>query len=209
LPAERLDILKRTMQYHGRTAQPVDYFEHDLPRIWLVSDAKHEPRRDVIGLFNWDDAEQTFDCPLGYLGLNPKIEYVAFDFWGNRLLNPSKERLRATLPGQSCLVLALRAKADHPQIISTSRHVTQGMIDVLEEKWDPSTRTLAGRSKVIGGTPYELRIAGTASASPTIELGSDSKQAGDTAKLTVEGQLLRVRITSSADREVSWAVRFE
>jgi len=32
-------------------------------------------------------------------------------------------------------VLSIRAKAAHPQVIGTSRHITQGLIDLLEEKW--------------------------------------------------------------------------
>ena len=57
------------------------------------------------------------------------------------------------------MILAMRPEADHPQVVSTSRHVTQGMVDLLEEKWDPATKTLSGRSKLVAGDPYEIRIA--------------------------------------------------
>ena len=72
---------------------------------------------------------------------------MAFDFWGNQLLPPIEGRLKVTLPPTSCMILAVRPEADHPQVISTSRHVTQGMVDLLEEKWDAATKTLSGRSK--------------------------------------------------------------
>ena len=47
LPAERLDIIKRTIPPHGATARPVDYFDDIMPRIWLVSDTRRAraPRR--------------------------------------------------------------------------------------------------------------------------------------------------------------------
>ena len=32
-------------------------------------------------------------------------------------------------------------------------------MDVLEERWDPQTRTLSGKSRVVAGDRYELRIA--------------------------------------------------
>ncbi len=48
-------------------------------------------------------------------------------------------------------------------LISTSRHVTQGMVDVTDEKWETAAAglagTLSGRSKVVGGDSYEIRIA--------------------------------------------------
>ena len=64
LPPERLAILQRTMPGHGLLPRPVDLFEHDPPRIWLLTDDRGDVRRDVIGLFNWDDEEATFDETL-------------------------------------------------------------------------------------------------------------------------------------------------
>jgi hypothetical protein len=44
LPPDRMDILKRTMPSHGLPSRPVDLFENELPRIWLLTDDRHEPR---------------------------------------------------------------------------------------------------------------------------------------------------------------------
>src|SRR5678816_4127813 len=97
LSAERLNILKRTMPSHQAVARPVDLFDTDLPRIWTVN----APSRDVVGLFNWDSEEKRFDVPLERLGLDPKTEYVGFDFWGNKLIPSIKNRLDLSLPGES------------------------------------------------------------------------------------------------------------
>ncbi len=124
-----------------------------------MTDNRGGLRRDVIGLFNWDDKPWQVDYPLDRIGLPEAKRYVAFDFWGNRLLPPIEGRLKVTLPPTSCMILAVRPEADHPQVISTSRHVTQGMVDLLEEKWDAATKTLSGRSRVVAGDPYEIRVA--------------------------------------------------
>jgi len=208
LPPERLDILKRTMPYHHRIARPVDYFEENLPRIWVISDTNATPRRDVVGLFNWNKDEFRFDYPVERMGLEPQTEYAAFDFWGNKSLPTIRNRLQATVPGQSCLVLALRAQQPHPQLVSTSRHVTQGMIDVTSERWDNSTKSLTGWSKVVGGDPYELRIVGNLKAKG-IEISDQEKSAGVTAAIEEDRKIVRAKITSPANREVSWTVRFE
>ena len=88
-----------------------------------------------MALFNWDGNKAwDADYPLDRIGLPEAKSYVAYDFWGDRLLPPLTGKLKATLPKSSCLILAIRPEADYPQLISTSRHVTQGMIDVTDEK---------------------------------------------------------------------------
>jgi hypothetical protein len=144
LPPERLDILKRTIPGHGLLPRPVDLFENDPPRIWLLTDSRKTPRRDVIGVFIWESKEQQFDYPLDKLGLDANTEYVAFDYWANTLLPTMSGHLRVTVPAESCRVIAVRPRAEHPQLLSTSRHITQGIVDVLEEKWDARKKMLNG-----------------------------------------------------------------
>ncbi len=208
LPAERLDILKRTLPGHGLLPRPVDLFERELPAWWLLTDTCRSPRRDVVGVFNWESKEQRFDMALNRLGLNDATEYVAFDFWENELLPPVKKRLQVVLPGESCRVLAVRPRKGYPQVISTSRHITQGITDLLEEKWDPETRELRGRSKIVGGDPYELRIV-TTLAAERIEVSLQDQSSGVRAAMKQSENLLRASLESSVSREVLWSVRFK
>jgi Melibiase len=160
LPADRLEVLKRTLLHHSATARPVDYFADPLPNTWLVTATNDTVRRDVIGVFNWEDSESEVDDTCAWLGLAPANEYFAFDFWGNRPLPPFHNTFRCAVPAHSCRVLAVRAAEGHPILVSTSRHVTQGIVDVTGEKWDARHRTLSGTSAVVGNDPYELRLAG-------------------------------------------------
>jgi hypothetical protein len=43
-------------------------------------------------------------------------------------------------------------------VLSTSQHVTQGIVDVVSENWNQETKELTGVSNVIYGDEYELRI---------------------------------------------------
>ena len=205
LTPQRLDLLKRTMPSHGLPARPVDLFEHDLPSVWLLTDDRHPVRRDVIGLFNWESHEQQFTDSLEKLGLDSKTDYVAFDYWKNALVPTIKSKLQVTVPGQSCCVLAVRPVANHPQLISTSRHITQGIVDVIDEKWDGASKTLSGRSKIVGGDPYELRIV-LPDANWTA--GATEVSGGATAGLMQADNLVRATIQSANGGEVSWRVRF-
>jgi hypothetical protein len=214
LPAQRLDILKRTIPAHGLLPRPVDLFENDPARIWLLSDARRRPRRDIVALYNWDqNRPATIACDLTRIGLPANQEFVGFDFWAGKFVAPFRGSLSVELPAASCRILAVRPTAAHPQLLSTSRHVTQGMVDVIEETWDSSARTLRGVSRVVAGDPYELRIV--------VPLGSGSWLArrfsvapGDAAAgvrsgFKQEGPKLRALINSPASRDVRWELRFE
>lgn len=209
LPPERLDILKRTMPSHGLRPRPADLFEHDPPRLWLLTDDRRAPRRDVIGIFNWDDGDKSFECPLERLGLDARTEYEAYDYWLDALLDPLRGRLQLETPAESCRIIAVRPRANHPQVISTSRHVTQGIVDLQEERWQPGSRMLTGRSRVASGDPYELRIVG-GNGLESVAVSRSDERAGVAARLkSTDGRLCRVTFESPVSREVSWSIKFK
>ena len=207
LPAERLDLLKRTMPSHGLLPRPADLFEHELPSLWVLSDSRRTPRRDVIGIFNWESAEKKFDYPLERLGLEPEVDHVAFDYWQNIMIPSIKGRLQITVPAESCRVLAVRPHSEHPQLLSTSRHITQGIVDVLEETWDEKTRMLSGRSRVVADDPCELRIAAP-SAVESVTVSAPDESAGVQTSVKDSPGLVRATLKSPISREVSWTVKF-
>jgi hypothetical protein len=207
LPAERLDLLKRCLPGHQATARPVDLFESDPASIWLLTDTSTNLSRHVIGLFNWNEkAPQEIRYDMGKLGLDPKTRYVAFDYWANAFVEPIQRELRQTLEPGTCRVLAVRPAADHPQLLSTSRHITQGIVDVVEENWDADTRTLSGRSRLVGGDPYELRIA--LPASGTWKVAGLSADGADAELGKATKTSARVRLATPTSRDVTWRVKF-
>lgn len=212
LPPERLDLLKRTMPGHGLLPRPVDLFENEPPRIWLLTDDRRDPRRDVIGVFNWESTGQTFDCPLDRLGLNANTEYVAFDYWQNALVPMIKGRLQLSVPAESCRILAVRPRTPRPQLLSTSRHITQGIVDVLEERWDDATRTLRGRSQLVGHDASELRVVlpdDTGSwKAEAVDLAAEDQAGGVRVSQVTQPGLVRVKLESPTSRTVNWALRF-
>ena len=207
-PAERLDILRRCMPSHGLPSRPVDVFESQPARIWHLTHTQGGVRRDVVALYNWGKEAAVVSCPATRVGLPAAAEYVGFDFWNNKFVPPFKETVRADLTGGSCRVLAIRPVTNHPQLISTSRHLTQGIVDVTGETWDAAGATLSGTSQVVAGDPYELRIVvplGDASwraAAATVSTGAK-------AEFKQDGPRLRVTITSADSRAVAWQVKFD
>ncbi|WP_316792661.1 hypothetical protein [Pedobacter frigoris] len=210
LALDRLEIMKRCMASHSGIARPVDAFDKALPSIWLAADKKSGTNRNVLGLFNWETSAQKIRTSLSYAGLNDKISYYAFDFWGNKPLPIINGFIEKELPSESCQVIALRAKVNHPVVVSTSQHITQGMTDLLKEEW--KNGTLSGSSKVIGGDAYELRIAGMNDGAQW--KSSKAEVVGNPAGVTMEvlpqteKGWLRVLIKAKESQVVHWRIAF-
>lgn len=214
LPPERLDILRRCIPSHDAESRPVDVFEQQPARIWHVSDKRGATRRDIVALFNWNEQPATIECAADRIGLPAADEYVAFDFWANQFLPPFREKLRADLPpGGSCRILAVRPKCDHPQLLSTSRHITQGIVDVTGESWDAASATLSATSKIVADDPYELRIVLPTGEHAwhvkSMSLSTEGNGVEIKAEMKQEGPWLRATIHCPASLEVNWKMQFE
>lgn len=212
LPKERLDILKRCMPSHHCQARPVDYFDSVMPSIWLLTDSTQSVRRDVLGLYNWDSTPATIGYNAAKAGLDGAKTYHAFDFWSNSTLPDFKGEFKFDLLPEACRVVAVRAAEDHPVLLSTSRHVTQGIVDVTNEVWDDPSATLTAQSAIVANDPYELRIAGLADGKSwkplTVQLSTADQAAGVIAAMKTDGTLLRITINSPVCRTVKWSVKF-
>ena len=212
-PPARLDIIKRCIPAHGLAARPVDVFESDVAKVWLLTDTRQVARRDVVALYNWSDRMDDISIKAARIGLPPASGYVAFDFWANKFISPFNDTITAALPGNSCRILAVRPVSEVPQLLSTSRHVTQGIMDVTGEKWDGVKSVLSGTSKVVGNDLYELRMilpVGVKSWRATaVNVSAEDKAAGVKATFLQDGPKLRAVLTCPTSREVKWAVTFE
>ncbi len=211
-PADRLDIIKRCIPAHGLPARPVDVFESPVARIWLLTDTRQAVRRDVVAFYNWENDPIEISATPERIGLPPAQDYVAFDFWANTFVAPFHGPLTASLPGNSSRILAVRPVSAFPQLLSTSRHVTQGIVDVIGEKWDNAKSELSATSKVVADDPYELRIvvpaAGKSCRATGIRVAAADQAAGVKVEIKQDGTQLRATITSPVSRDVKWTVAF-
>jgi len=204
LPPERLELLKRSLPTHNLHARPVDLFETPRPRIWFVRDR----RLAIIGLFNWQEKRRLdLKYDLERIGLQAGRSYVAFEYWSDRLVRNLRKVLTWSLEPRGCAVFAVKPEEDHPQLLSTSRHITQGLVDVLDESWDAATATLSGKSKVVRGDRYELRVV--LPESPALDVAG--AEAGG-CRLSVERSeagLLRLSFVPERSGVISWRIRFK
>jgi hypothetical protein len=204
LKPERLDLIKRTLPPHSYPARPIDVLENKNPAIWLVGN----DRMQVLGLFNWKEKEETtITYSIERLGLDPKKKYIAFDFWTNQYLGTLQKEIAEKLPPAGCRVLALREAKPYPQLLSTSRHITQGLIEVKAEAWNPQTKTLSGTSDVVAADPYEMRIVAPKGFNAAAIQVSD--KSATVSKITQQPNgLIRVTVIPSVTGAIKWSITF-
>jgi hypothetical protein len=216
LPKDRLEVVKRSMPNHGLCGRPIDLFQNTPPQIWHLTDERSGNRRDIIGIFNWDDKnplESRVELETLNLPYDRKTVYIGFDYWNNKFVPPFTITLESELPPASCRVISMRPLVNHPQLIGTSRHITQGIIDVTREQWNADTNTLSGAGLVVSDDPYELRIAAPTETGfwpvDSATVSDADQKAGVTIEIKQSGPEVRITINSPESREVSWQVTFK
>jgi hypothetical protein len=192
------------MPSHQLTSvRPVDYFQNDPARIWHLTYQVGDTTHHTVGLFNWSDAEMKIEVAAASLGLDSAKPHHLFDFW-SKAHDTFTGTLSKTVPARSCVVLAINPEMSQPAVLSTSRHITQGAVDLVKATWE--SNALTGVSKVVGEDPYEIRIAPNGRELSAVVLGEDDKAAGVTATLVRKDELVLVTIRSPKNRTVNWRV---
>jgi hypothetical protein len=215
LSDERVELLRRV--YPATDIRPLDLFPNERnKRIWDLKVAHLGRNYDVVGVFNFDSAKtEPLRLNWSELGIpNDKPVHV-FDFWNQEYLGAWEQGMAVEVAPTSCRVLTLLPDNGKIQLISTSRHITQGWVDLV--KFNSETRNsksenevaFSGASKVVKNDPYELRFAfprGT-----NFVVNSAVARAG-LSKLPVKifnhQGWAAVRFTSPRTQEINWEVEF-
>jgi hypothetical protein len=159
LPENRVEILKRV--FPAVDARPLDLFPSPKSkRVWDLK-IRHLGRAyDVVGLFNLDpSATETILLRWADLGLPDQPPVHVFDFWNAEYLGAWETGMAVDVPPAACRVLTLLPSSDEIQLLSTSRHITQGWVDLAAFRSEDGGRHFKGRSHLIKDDPYELRFA--------------------------------------------------
>jgi hypothetical protein len=86
-------------------------------------------------------------------------DQMVWEFWTRRLVAVRGGGFAGEALGtRGTRTYAIRPRLDRPQVLSTSRHISQGGADLMSVNWDPATRTLSGGSCVVMGDACELAI---------------------------------------------------
>jgi len=173
---------------------------------WLQEIDRPFDHWSVLARFNWKGkAAPQQEVKFADLGLDPEREYVVFEFWTQTYLGKSKGSF--TAPPQKAddglQVFALREARKHPWVLSTTRHISQGGVSLLIEKWDAGSKTLTGKSEVVADDPYVL----TVHLPDGFRLKS-AEVSGEKAEMANQKATATVRVVPSGTKTVEWKMTF-
>jgi len=83
-------------------------------------------------------------------------DYLLWDFWQQKLVKSQREKLALPLRAKSCYLFSLRPKLGRPQLLGTSGHFSQGVVETSNIVWDADKGELRGNVQGNGGDPSTL-----------------------------------------------------
>jgi len=194
-----------------RSARPADLLmgkTHPEVYVFGVTDQWHQ-----VLLLNHDTKnEKTVAVPLsgemaetGSLGLSADKEYHIFDFWDQTYLGKlnGNATLSAKLKPLESRVCSVRQVLDRPQVLSTNRHIMQGMMELHDVQWDEAAKTLSGKADVIGDDDFKIAIALNGYTAKS----SSAKNAEGALSEAADG-IVELTLKTSENQSVEWNVSF-
>jgi len=183
---------------------------------WLQEIDRPFDHWSVLARFQWGEKEKDKyayhfkgvpqqEVKFADLGLHDNREYLVFEFWSQKFLGKFKGFFKApTMDKNTGMhVFAIREAREHPWVLSTTRHISQGGVSLSDVKWDEGHKTLSGKSAVVVGDPYVLSVhvpAGYRLTSAEVE--------GEKVETKKLPHTAAVRITPSATKTVDWKLVF-
>ena len=148
------------------------------------------------------------DTAEGALGLNPDKKYYVYDFWNDTFVGKisGNSELSQQLRSGEARMMSVHEVTEHPQFISTNRHIMQGYIDLIQIEWLPGRNLLRGVSKIVGGDPYIITIAANDYIPQTAKVNDSGTQV---ILENIDNGLVKLTLTRSENAIVEWTVKFE
>ena len=109
--------------------------DHPFSTLWAIYLDTDIGRWCVLGRFA-SLPLRAAKLKLANLSLDPQGEYLVFDFWKQRFLGRVTGEIDCpALPLGHCQILAIRPALDRPQLLSSSRHISQDAVSVKAQSW--------------------------------------------------------------------------
>jgi hypothetical protein len=209
LSAERVELMRRVLP--ATDIRPLDLFPSERnKRIWDLK-LNHLGRNyDVVGVFNFDtEKSELVHLNWEELGLPTNHPVHVFDFWNKEYLGAWPAGMALDVSPTSCRVLTLLPDRGEIELISTSRHITQGWVDLASFERDAADHSFHGTSRLVAGDPYELRFAFPRGTNYVVKRAVAHSGLGHLpVKIANHQGWAAVEMTSPRSRTVSWEVQF-
>ena len=210
LDASKLEILKKVFPSTGENAKPVDLWDSDTQTAFAVTIKRNFGEWTVAGFFNPDLNEKVVKrFPVQRLWLDPSKTYLCYDFWKEQFLGEVLKDLRVDVDPGSVTLLSIHEKKDMPQLISTTRHVMQGAVEIEDIRFDTSNNVLSGVSVAPMGSSYSVIVYIPATYQWSPKQGKLYDDFENYTVKKVDNNILRVYLQFDKATKINWKVGFE
>lgn len=198
---DRLAMVHLVLPSSGQPARPIDLFRvgepgRAYPRLWHLQARPEWGEWDVLGVFNWSPEPLQETISRRDLGLG-QGDYLVFDFWAAKLLGRLGRQLKVDVASGDVACLRIMPAPQHPAVLSTDMHITQGLVDLENVRWDGRKRELSGTAVRAPGENSAVYVY----VPEGYELHADSAGEG------ISPECVRVDLKFRGTRK-AWSVKF-
>jgi alpha-galactosidase len=141
LTVARLDLAARLLPPLPERALPYSYLETGIPERVVTRLTRPWGSWLLVGVFNGEPAAREIRVGWDELRLERGL-YHATEFWSGSYLGASADGAAVSVPAHGAAVLAVRAVAPEPQLLSSSFHISQGGAEIASWDYEPESRRL-------------------------------------------------------------------
>lgn len=203
---DRVIASERTSVTNGGPSSPIDADQQGAICPWWLNEFTLPfDHWNVLHHMNWSrQPTPVATVTFADLGLDPQARYLVHEFWSDTFVGVCTNAFVVPACGAMGLQsFAIRALLDRPQLVSTSRHLSQGAVELDAIEWSDAACTLTGRSRVIANDPYTLTFhVPSGYATVRAEIGDAP------AACATHGAIVRVLYTPTYTRSIAWQVEF-
>ena len=155
----RIDFIKECLPV--LETHPMDIYKRKMPENVLKMNLainKEWESYNVVNVFNMASEKNSTTVDLyDDLGLEKK-DYIVYNYTDDKLETITDKEFPVNLDSCESKIFSIREKLDRPQIISTSRHISQGVAEISGVNWLDSTAELQIIAETIKNVPYTVTL---------------------------------------------------
>ncbi len=144
LDPERVRLLTLVLPPYGQAGRPLDLFSRTVPEVYDLKVKTDWDEWHVLMLQNWEQVGKTFDIRFSQLGLDESDPYLVFRFWDQAPLGEYRTAVPLKVGARQGETYVIRRVPQHPWVLSTDMHLTQGGVELRDVRWDAARETLTG-----------------------------------------------------------------
>jgi len=198
LPKERLDILKRALPV--MKVHPTDFNNavcDGKTQLICQKVALEFEEYLVLGAMNLTENETVRDISLKETLRLDNEKYLVYDYFRDKFLGIVSDSIQLSLEPYETRVLSFRRMLNHPQIVSTSRHISQGAAELSLVKWEGGILTV--KSALVKNDEYRITLY--------VPDGFEALECNQ-GTLSTDGNIVKLMYTPDENGEFEFRIKF-